>query len=162
MTIAVYAGTFDPVTLGHLSVVRRAVRFFSHVRVLVAVNPEKATLFDVPTRLDLLRRAVAAMPTVSVDATTGWVVDHARSIGAGALVRGMRGESDAVFETRLARENERIAPELATVLLPADADLAGVSSSELKALFAAGRDVTAFAPPHVVEALAARFAGVAA
>ncbi|MCA9604448.1 MAG: pantetheine-phosphate adenylyltransferase [Myxococcales bacterium] len=158
MTIAVYAGTFDPLTLGHLSVVKTAVRLFAHVRVLVAVHPDKQTLFTLEERIALAREVVGAMPTVSCDGTGGMVVDYARAIGATVLVRGLRGEADAAYETRLAQANRELGPEILTVMLPSDPALSMVSSSELKRRARAGAPIDAFCPPAVAEKLLARLA----
>ena len=133
MTIAVYPGTFDPITTGHVSVVREAVRLFAHVRVLIAVHPTKQPLFSLEERIELAREVLGVMPTVSVDGTRGLVVEYARSIGASVLLRGLRGAADAAYETELAQQNRQIAPEIATVMLPAEPRLSAVSSSELKA-----------------------------
>lgn len=156
MTIAVYPGTFDPITTGHLSVVREAVRLFAHVRVLIAVHPTKEPLFSLEERIELARRAVGPMPTVSVDGTDGYVVDYARSIGATALVRGLRGAADAAYETDLAQQNRELAPEVLTVMLPSEPALTQVSSSELKRRAAAGEPIGTFCSPVVAEALARR------
>ena len=86
MTIAVYAGSFDPVTAGHLSVVRQAARLFGHVVVVVAINPDKRTLFTVAERMELLREVVSLHPNVSVASTEGLIVDYARAIGASIVV----------------------------------------------------------------------------
>lgn len=149
MTIAVYAGTFDPVTAGHLSVVREAARLFTHLVVVVAVNPEKRTLLTADERLELLRRATAHHPNVRCAATGGWVVHYAREIGAGALVRGIRGATDVEYETTLARLNRQAAPEISTVFVPAEQQLAEVSSSALKEKLLRGEDVSAFCSPEI-------------
>ena len=151
MTIAVYPGTFDPITSGHLSVIREGVRLFAHVRVLVAVHPTKEPLFSLEERIALAREAVGPMPTVSVDGTDGMVVDYARAIGATALVRGLRGAADAAYETRMAQTNRELAAEILTVMLPAEPSLSMVSSSELKRRALAGEPIDAFCP-GVVEA----------
>jgi pantetheine-phosphate adenylyltransferase len=158
MTIAVYPGTFDPITLGHLSVVRNAVRLFAHVRVLIAVHPTKDPLFTLVERVELARAALASMPTVSVDATSGLVVEYARAIGATVLVRGLRGAADAVYETELAQKNREIAEEVMTVMLPSEPSLSSVSSSDLKARAARGEPIDEFCPSAVAEALRERFA----
>ena len=154
--IAVYAGTFDPMTAGHLSVVRLAARLFAHVRVLVAVNPDKRTVFSEGERVDLARELTLLMPNVSVASTRGLVVDHARGIGASYLVRGLRDAGDAGFETELARLNRKLAPDLTTLILPAEPDLESVSSSVLKARVLAGQSVTDLCPPHVADELGRR------
>jgi pantetheine-phosphate adenylyltransferase len=158
VSVVVYAGSFDPFTNGHLVVVRRAARLFAHVRVLVAVNPNKAPLLPAPERVALIERVVAQMPHVSVAFTTGLVVEHARAIGASVLVRGLRDEQDARAETALAWANEELAPEIATVLLPCPADLVQVSSSRLKEIARAGGDLEhleQLCPPVVAQRLRA-------
>ncbi|GEL72949.1 MULTISPECIES: pantetheine-phosphate adenylyltransferase [Myxococcus] len=156
MTIAVYAGSFDPVTAGHMSVVRQAARLFGHVVVVVAVNPDKQSLLSADERVALLREAVAHHPNVTVARTQGLIVDFARDIGASVLLRGVRGATDAQFETTLAQNNRALAPELSTLFLPAEAHLAEVSSSGLKARVARGEDVSAFCPPAVAAKLRER------
>ncbi|MEC7526124.1 MAG: pantetheine-phosphate adenylyltransferase [Myxococcota bacterium] len=156
MTIAIYAGTFDPITTGHLSVVKEGVRLFAHVRLLIAVHPDKEPLFSLEERVALAREAVGPMPTVSVDGTSGYVVEYARAIGATVLVRGLRGAADAAYETELAQQNRSLAPEITTVMLPAEPSLSMVSSSELKERAARGEDIAAYAPPVVAARLAER------
>lgn len=153
MSIAVYAGSFDPVTLGHLSVIRQAARMHGHLVVLVAVNPAKRGLFSIDERVEFLRAATARYPNVTCDSTTGLVAEYAREIGASVLVRGIRGATDAEFETQLAQQNRTIAPDLSTVLLPAEAELATVSSSALKEMAERGEDIAAWCPPVVAERL---------
>ena len=153
MWTVIYAGSFDPVTEGHLSVVRQAARLFGHVVVLVAVNPEKRALFSPDERVALLSQAVAELPNVSTAQTTGLVIDYARRVGAQVLLRGIRGASDAQFETALAQANRELAPELATLFLPASAELSEISSSGLKALAREGRDLSRYCPPHVAARL---------
>jgi pantetheine-phosphate adenylyltransferase len=156
MSIAVYAGSFDPVTAGHLSVIRQAARLFGHVVVVVAINPEKRTLLGVAERVELLREVVAHHPNVSVASTEGLIVEYARAIGASVLLRGVRGATDAQFETTLAQTNRALAPDLSTLFLPAEAHLAEVSSSRLKEKLARGEDVSDFCPPAVAAKLRQR------
>ncbi|AKQ64642.1 Phosphopantetheine adenylyltransferase [Myxococcus hansupus] len=158
MTIAVYAGSFDPVTAGHMSVIRQAARLFSHVVVVVARNPDKQTLLTAEERMALIREAVTHHPNVTVAFARGLIVDFARDIGASVLLRGVRGAMDAQFETTLAQNNRALAPELSTLFLPAEAHLAEVSSSGLKARVARGEDVSAFCPPAVAAKLQERLA----
>ena len=154
---AVYAGTFDPITAGHLSVVRRAVPLFDELIVLVAVNPEKKPLFSLAERLEMIREATARWPNVGCAHTTGYVVDFATDRGAAFLVRGVRDATDATYEAQLAHLNRLLAPELTSLFVPAQQDLAEVSSSALKALAQAGADVTQFCPPGIARRLAERF-----
>lgn len=155
--IAVYAGTFDPVTAGHLSVIERAVRMFDQVIVVVAIHPTKAPLFSEGERLEMLREAVRHLgATITCESTMGYVVAFARARDAGFLIRGLRGTPDAEYETALAHANHALAPEIETVFLPARPDLAEVSSSRLKELVAAGADVARFCPRGVLSRLRAR------
>jgi pantetheine-phosphate adenylyltransferase len=156
MAIAIYAGTFDPITAGHLSVIREGARLFAHVVVVVAVNPNKHTLLDAGERVRLIRGATALMPNVRCHYTEGLVVEFARTIGATVLLRGVRGATDAQFETELAQQNRALAPEISTLFLPAAAELAIVSSSELKARLLRGEDVSSFCTPEVERAIRER------
>jgi pantetheine-phosphate adenylyltransferase len=158
--IAVYAGTFDPVTVGHASIVSQAARLFAHVRVLIAENPNKKPLFNVEERAELLRTVFGKIPNVSVDWTSGLVVTYAREIGASLLVRGIRGASDATWETDLAQQNRLLAPDVQTVLIPAEPHLSGVSSSELKAKARAGESLETLCHPAVASALMARYRSI--
>lgn len=159
MSIAVYAGTFDPITLGHLSVIRKAASIFSHVRVLVAVNPSKNPMFSGKERIEMISDVTRKMPQVSVDFTEKYVVEYAREIGARFLVRGIRNATDAEFETTLAAENHKLAPEIETVLLPADPKFSLVSSSELKRRIKANEDVSDACPPDLKTVLQLRSLG---
>lgn len=156
MSMAIYAGTFDPITTGHLSVVRQAVHLFSHLRILVAVNPTKRSLFTPDERVAMIRDVVRLFPNVSVDHTDRLVIEYARDIAATFLVRGIRGSSDAQFETELAQMNRSLAPEITTILLPAEAHLSTVSSSKLKELLQTGEDAAEFCPAIIAPRVRAR------
>jgi len=156
MTIAVYAGSFDPITAGHESIVRQAARIFSHVRVLVAVNPNKDVLFETDERVKMIGETFRRMPQVSVDATDGLVVEYARDMGASYLIRGVRGATDAEYETGLAQANREIAPEVTTIMLPAEPSLSELSSSGLKERVRSGQDVKDLCAPAVAQALERR------
>jgi pantetheine-phosphate adenylyltransferase len=132
MTVCVYAGTFDPFTRGHLSVVLQGCRLFSHVRILVADNPSKHPVFSSRERIKIIESYIGSMPHVSVDATTGYVVRYAENIGASVLLRGVRNETDANAEMNLAIENLKLAPHIQTVLLPSDPATSTVSSTLIK------------------------------
>lgn len=158
MTVALYAGTFDPPTNGHLRVIRDAARLFDHVVVVVAVNPTKRPLFALAQRRLWLKRLCAKMPQVSVTSTEGLVVELAKEIGATVLVRGIRGGEDADAETHLAALNATLAPELSTVFLPASKEVRDVSSSKLKAMVQAGQDVSDLCPASIAAALVEQLA----
>lgn len=151
--VAVYAGTFDPPTMGHLSIIERASTMFDRLIVLAAINPDKKTMFAEGDRLAMLSQATAHLKNVEVASTHGYVIDFARANGAGVLVRGLRGASDADYETNMAHLNASLAPELTTIFLPAEAELLEVSSTKLKELAREGKDVSALCPKGVEEKL---------
>jgi pantetheine-phosphate adenylyltransferase len=150
---AVYAGSFDPVTLGHLSVIERGARLFDELCVVVATNPQKIPMFSSAERALLLARVCAELPSVTVRQTSGYVVELARQIDARYLVRGVRGATDTEAELELARSNHRLAPEIETVFVPAHVELSEVSSSRLKELVRQGADVARYCPSLVAERL---------
>lgn len=149
MKRAVYAGTFDPITLGHVSVVERAARLFDELLVVVALNPRKEPLFSAAERVELIQALAGEWSNVSVCETSGYVVDLARARGARYLVRGVRGVTDTESELELSRMNRALAPEIETVFVPAHDELSEVSSSRLKELVRAGVDVQPFCPALV-------------
>ncbi|MBI5544195.1 MAG: pantetheine-phosphate adenylyltransferase [Deltaproteobacteria bacterium] len=157
MRIAIYAGTFDPVTFGHLSVIKRAAGLFDAVVVLVAVNPCKQPMFDVHDRLLMIRESVSAWTNVGCASTEGLVVDFARAHHARFLVRGVRTCTDAEAEIALAHANHELAPEIETVFVPAEPGLSEASSSRLKELASQGADLTPWCPPQVAKRLQQRF-----
>ncbi|MFZ5893488.1 MAG: pantetheine-phosphate adenylyltransferase [Myxococcota bacterium] len=158
MKIALYAGTFDPLTLGHLSVIQRASQVFDSLLVVLAENPSKRPYFTLEERLAFLHDAISGFTNVEACCSHGLVVELAVARGARFLVRGVRGATDADYEAELAAANAALAPEIQTILLPADPQLSKVSSSRLKQLAATGCDVSAYATPLVARALAAAFA----
>lgn len=159
MKLALYPGTFDPVTLGHLDVLERALCVFDRVEVTVAVNAAKQALFTVEERVALVRESlpgVAGADRVTVSAFEGLLVDHARAAGAVALVRGLRQVSDFDYEFRMALANRRLSPGLQTVfLMPSEAHTF-VAASLVREIHRWGGDVTSFVPEAVVRALAGR------
>jgi pantetheine-phosphate adenylyltransferase len=156
MRLALHAGSFDPITCGHLSVIERAAHLFDRLVVVVAVNPGKQPLFTVEERVQMIREATSHWSNVECTSTTGYVVDLARSRGAGFLVRGVRSGTDAGAELALAQANHGLAPEIQTIFLPAHAELFEVSSSKLKQLAARGMDVSRYCPPAIAAKLKQR------
>ncbi|HTM46553.1 MAG TPA: pantetheine-phosphate adenylyltransferase [Polyangiaceae bacterium] len=150
--IAVYAGSFDPFTFGHASVVREALALFDEVICLVAVHPTKTPLFSVEDRLRFIRETVPS-PRVRTAFTRGYAVQFAREAAAQVLVRGVRDATDSAYEIELAHANRQLAPEISTVFVPADTQLAKVSSSELKLMAAAGSSISHLCHPSVELAL---------
>ena len=151
--VALYPGTFDPFTFGHLDVLERAVRLFEHVEVTVAVNAKKTPLFTAEERCDLVRQCAAHLQGVSVAAFEGLLVGRARERSAGVLIRGLRQVSDFDFEFRMAFANRKLASELETIFLMTSEAHALTSSTIVRDVYRWGGDASKFVPPPVVEAL---------
>jgi pantetheine-phosphate adenylyltransferase len=156
MATAVYAGTFDPATNGHMDIVRRAAALCERLVLAVGARPEKKTLFPSEDRVALLRACVAELGNVSVERLEGLIVRFAREHGATLLVRGVRNAADYAYEATMAVTNRQLAPEIDTLLLVADPRVAHVSSTLVKEIHAAGGDVADFVPPPVLAALSKR------
>ncbi|GAB5533764.1 MAG: pantetheine-phosphate adenylyltransferase [Rubricoccaceae bacterium] len=157
MKLALYPGTFDPVTYGHLDVLERALKVFDAIEVTVAINASKKTLFSVEDRVGLVQASVQTIEgadRIRVTAFEGLLVDHARAVGAVALVRGLRQVSDFDYEFRMALANRRLHPELQTVFLMPGEDHIFVASSIVREIHHWGGDVSSFVPPVVSDALA--------
>lgn len=153
MSKAIYAGSFDPFTFGHLSIALNAERLFEEVVILVAVNPDKKCMFTPKERVDLIKKVLGADTTIEVASTSGYVVQYARRNGAAYMVRGVRNDMDAKFELMIAELNTALAPEVQTVFLPANQSLGKVSSSKLKKDFSKGVDVRMYCAPEVIKAM---------
>lgn len=159
MPVALYPGSFDPIHHGHIDIVERAARLFHELVVAVYDNPSsKRLLFSTEERLALTQDALRHLTNVRVIAYNSLTVDIARSLGATAIVRGLRATSDYEYESQLALTNRALAPDIDVVCFITSLKYAYLSASILKEVAALGGDVTAWAPPQVLEALAARFA----
>ena len=156
--VCVYPGSFDPVTVGHVDVIRRARHLFDRVVVAVLHNPAKTGCFPVAERLEMLQCACRDMDGVSVAAFDGLLVDFAHQEGACAVVRGIRAAGDYEVEKTMAEINARLMPELETVFLSARPEHACVSSSAVRELAAFGGDFTFMVPEGCVEHVARHFA----
>ncbi|MEM1126337.1 MAG: pantetheine-phosphate adenylyltransferase [Bacteroidota bacterium] len=153
LSLALYPGTFDPITYGHLEILERALRLFGRVEVTVAVNASKTTLFTPEERCALIREVTAHLDGITVAPFEGLLVDHARARGAVALVRGLRQVGDFDYEFRMAFANRRLAPDVETVLLMTSEEHAFVAASIVREVHRWGGDVSHFVPPAVVDAL---------
>lgn len=153
MRTAVYPGSFDPPTAGHLSVIERSALLFDRLIVLVAVNDAKRAMFSLEEREAMLREAAAGTPGVEAAATRGMVIDAARAAGARFIVRGVRSLTDFDVEAAMAAAHHALAPEIVTVFVPARPDLAFVSSSALREIARCGGDVDRFCPVGVARRL---------
>lgn len=156
MALALYPGTFDPFTYGHLDILERASQLFDEVEVTVAVNAGKQPLLSVEQRLDLIRRCAEGLAGVTVAAFEGLLVDRARERGAVALVRGLRQVSDFDYEFRMAFANRKLYPDVETVFLMTSEQHALISATIVRDVYRWAGDLTAFVPPLVAEALRAK------
>ena len=155
-SVAVYPGSFDPVTNGHLDVIKRAKAIFENVVVAVAHNINKNGLFTAEERIELISNAVGDDPQVEVEAFSGLLVDYVQRRG-GVVIRGLRAVADFEYEFQLALMNRRLAPSIDTVFLIIDERSFYISSSLVREVARFGGDVSDFVPAGVKEALAAKF-----
>lgn len=153
MKVAVVPGSFDPVTLGHVDIIRRATELFDHVVVAAMINPEKHYRFTAVERISFLENAVEGIPHVTVDYSEEMLYTYVTRLGASAIVKGIRNGLDADYELEMAEFNREHAPQCDTVLLPADKGLTEISSTAVKRLAREGKDITALVTPMVAEAL---------
>lgn len=152
MRTAICPGSFDPITLGHLDVVRRAAKLFDRVIVLVLSNGEKDRgMFAPRRRLELAKLAVDGLPNVEADLWTGLLADYARQQGACALVKGVRNGTDFDWENQMAWINQSLVEELETVLLPASPEYSWFSSTMAREMIRYGQDLTKYLPSGVAE-----------
>ena len=151
--VAVYPGSFDPITNGHVDIVRRALALCDRVIVALADNVRKKPLFSLVERKAMVRDSVGANPRVEVDSFKGLLVDYARKRDARIVIRGLRAIADFEYEFQFAHMNRHLAPDVETVFLMTSEESFYVSSSLVKEVGAMGGDITKIVPPAVVEAL---------
>jgi pantetheine-phosphate adenylyltransferase len=157
--LAVYAGSFDPVTLGHLDLIERAAALFSDVIVGIGVHPTRRPLFDIDERMDLVSKVSAHLPNVRVESFDGLLIDFCRVRGARVIVRGLRAATDFEYELQIAHANADLYPAVDTIFLPTRTKHGFVSASLVREIASHGGDVSRYAPAVVCEALARKFEG---
>jgi pantetheine-phosphate adenylyltransferase len=161
MKIAIYPGTFDPITNGHLDIIERASELFDEVIVALARNSQKNPLFSEPERLRLIERSLVERcpqrTNVRADAFQGLLVEYAEAKGATAVVRGLRALSDFEYEFQMALMNRKLAPNLTTIFLMPHEEYTYLNSTIIRELARYGKDVTSFVPSTVSEALREKF-----
>ena len=158
MKTAIYPGTFDPITNGHLDIIQRAVHLFDKVIVSVALNTDKIkSTFSEAERTNLILQSVSDMPSVQVDSFTGLMVDHAVKHSANAAIRGLRALSDFEFEFKMALMNRSLNEEVSTVFLMPHAKYTHVSSSMVREVASLGGSVSKYVPVHVDIALKEKY-----
>ncbi len=153
---ALYPGTFDPPTNGHVDLIERGSKLFDHLTVAILVNPVKNPLFTVEERVEMLEEVTGPLGNVSVDTFDGLMVAFARKVGASAVLRGIRAISDYEHEFQMALMNRRLAPDVETVFLQPAGRYSFVSSRMVKEVFSFGGDISGLVPSNVVTKLRAR------
>jgi len=160
MTLAIYPGSFDPITHGHIDVALRAARIFDNLVLAVYRESDKpGAMFSISERIELAREAVISSPNISVDSFSGLTVDYARALGANTIVRGLRAVSDFEYEFKLAHMNDHLAPEIEVVCLMTSSRHSFISSSLIREVATLGGDVNGLVPDHVREAIRAKMDG---
>lgn len=156
MTKAVYPGSFDPVTNGHLDLIARGSRRFEELRVLVAINARKQPVFTPAERVEMIRAEVARFPNVTVDAAEGLTVRYCEEQGFDTILRGVRTTADFEHEYQMALTNRSLSPDVETVFVMPSLEWSYLSSSLIREVVLSGGDVTAYVPAAVAAALAKR------
>ncbi|MTV47656.1 pantetheine-phosphate adenylyltransferase [Heliobacillus mobilis] len=157
MAIAVYPGSFDPITKGHMDIVERAAQIFDELIVAVVHNPSKKPLFTMEERVEMIRVASQHLTNVTVKSFSGLLVDFAKKEKANAIVRGLRAVSDFEIEFQMALMNKTLYPQAETVFLTTTTDYAFISSSMVKEVASFGGDVREYLPPIVQERMAEKY-----
>lgn len=152
MKIAVYPGSFDPITNGHLDILKRALKVFDKVIVLVADNADKHYVFTVKERVEMIKEAVKGLKNVEVDYTDGLTVNYAKKVGASCLIRGLRAVTDFEYEFKMSAANEFIDPSIDEVFFMSHAETSFISSSTVNELYKSGVDISKLVPPSVIKA----------
>ena len=159
---ALYPGTFDPITNGHLDIIRRAVKLCDYLVIGIAINRDKGPLFNLKDRVDMVRTETAQFSgnghaTIEVKPFETLTVQFAEEVGASVIVRGLRAVSDFEFEFQLTGTNSRLNPNIETMFLMAEASQIAIASSLVKEIARLGGDITSFVPPRVAERLMKKF-----
>lgn len=155
--LAIYAGSFDPPTYGHLDLVERASKLFPRVVVALGYHPTRKPLFSVEERIALLREIAAPFANVEIASFEGLLVDYGKRIGARVIVRGLRAGTDFEYELQIAHANADMVPEIDTVFLPTRTNYGFISASLVREIAMHGGDISRYAPPVVCEALRKKF-----
>ena len=155
---AIYPGSFDPLTNGHVAIIQRGLKVFDRLVVAVANNPEKRPLFDVAERRAMISEAVGSDPRIEVDSFDSLLVEYVRRKGIHTVLRGLRAVSDFEYEFQIANMNRHLLPDLETVFVMTGEDYFFVSARIVREVATFGGDVSAFVPPNVLESLRRKLA----
>lgn len=156
-SIAIYPGTFDPITNGHIDVIERASSIFDSIVVVIAKNPKKEALFTESERFEMVEDSIKHLPNVKVEITDTLTVDFAKKVGAIAIIRGIRAVSDFDYEFQIGLMNRKLCPELTTIFLMPNEKYTYLNSSIIRELSRYGADVSDFVPPLVAKKLREKF-----
>lgn len=157
LSLAVYPGSFDPLTNGHLDIIKRSKGFFEKVIIAVAQNTTKTYLFSTEERIDLIKKVTKDLANVEIDTFDGLLVDYCRAIKANVIIRGLRAVTDFDYEYAISLMNKELAPEIETVFLMASSENSFISSSLVKEVTMNGRQLATKVPEIVNEALLKKF-----
>jgi len=158
MSRAIYPGSFDPVTLGHLDIIKRSARIFDEVIVGILNNPQKSPLFSVQERVKILEEVTADLPNVKIDTFSGMLVDYAKQNNINVSIRGLRSISDFEYETQIAQYNDRLScGELETIFLVTSPEYSYISSSGVKEVAGFHGDVSPYLPESVAKLVAEKY-----
>lgn len=157
MRKVIYPGTFDPVTYGHIDIIKRAIDLFDAVAVTVAINPTKEPLFSVKERVEMLKESLKEYEHVTVESFDGLVVDYAKKVNATGIIRGLRAISDFEYEFQMALMNRKLASDIATIFLMPHEKYTYLNSSIVRNLASLKSDVSDFVPPVVRQAFERKF-----
>ncbi|MCQ2589694.1 MAG: pantetheine-phosphate adenylyltransferase [Treponema sp.] len=157
MIKAVFAGSFDPPTNGHLDIIKRASNLFESVDVVISVNPEKKYMFSHEERLEMISELIKDYKNVTVNVYSGLIVNYAKNVGAKVLVRGVRSSNDFAYEADMALMNQNLNPDIETIFLQSKEEFTIVKSSSIKQLAMFGGDISRMVPKNVEDALKKKF-----
>lgn len=153
MTIAIYAGSFDPITKGHLDIIENGAKIFDKIIIAVAYNVNKKSFLPIETRLDLIKQSVSHLKNVEVDSFQGLTIEYAKSKNANVLLRGLRNSQDFEYEIQLSQTNQALCNEIQTVFLMAKPEYDFISSSAVREILLHKGDITKFVPENVAKYL---------
>ena len=160
MNIAIVPGSFDPVTNGHLDIIKRTSGLFDTVYVSILSNSSKTPLFTIEERINLIERVTKEIPNVKVESFTGLLVDYAREKDARFIVKGLRAVSDYEYEVQMSLTNKQLAPEIETFFITTNSKYAYLSSSIVKEIAKYGGDITEMVPPEIIQDIKEKIGGI--
>ncbi len=157
MTKAIYPGSFDPVTKGHLDIIQRASKIMEHITVAVLENPRKVATFDIEERVAMLNLVTKTCPNVTVDYYRGLLIDYAQNKNINIIIKGLRAMSDFEFEFQMALVNQKLKPAMETMFMMTNNKYSYLSSSIVKEIASLGGDISSLVPPEVYETIVAKY-----